>query len=109
MSNDSKHTSNYFEQLNVLSSSLAALDIALYSNNYNYLSFGSWEVVVGFRKKRWRIQWDGKEFLLTIWQGDFSNSRSQVDWDEVRVSKAENSSTAELMEQVIQYLQEEGR
>jgi len=47
-----------------LATRLSVDGLAIYSLNYDYPAFGSWELVAGRRQSRVRVSWDGKTAVL---------------------------------------------
>jgi len=62
---------------------LAPLSVELQEHSYHYLSFGSWVIVAGRRKHRYRFVWDGKESYLSVSHSTFSDSQSVAQWKEL--------------------------
>ena len=63
-----------------LARQLSGRGIEVYSHTYDCLAFGSWQIVVGTRKQRLRLAWDGKESLLEAASCAFADSQSTADW-----------------------------
>jgi hypothetical protein len=58
----------------------ASTGIALYEIRYDDLAFGSFVVVVGHRKRRIKVIWDGRDSFLDILGAEFSDSSSRPEW-----------------------------
>jgi hypothetical protein len=62
---DSQSAESYFNAVARLAERLARKKIALYEHIFNYMAFGSWEIVAGRRKKMLRFIYDGKDSNLS--------------------------------------------
>ena len=80
MKSDPEGSSLHLEMMSNLARQLTGRGIAVYSHTYNYLAFGSWEIVVGTRKRRVRLTWDGKESFLDAASCALGYSQSKPEW-----------------------------
>ena len=56
--------SSYFRRLADLAERLAKKKVAIYEHSFEYMAFGSWEIVAGRRERMLRFNYDGKESYL---------------------------------------------
>jgi hypothetical protein len=89
MNTDIKSGIGFLEELSAFASRIATFDQALYSVDFNSLCFGSFSVVMGNRKHRFKATWDGREFFLDVFKAVFSDSRSLPDWKHIRNRRIE--------------------
>ncbi len=62
---DSQSSAIYFKAIAGLAERLAKVGIAIYDHKFNYMAFGSWEIVAGRRGKALRFTYDGKDSYLS--------------------------------------------
>jgi hypothetical protein len=62
---DSQSSAHYLRDVASLAESLAQRKIAIYEYQFNYMAFGSWEIVAGRREKALRFTYDGKDSYLS--------------------------------------------
>lgn len=74
---------SHITELKELLEQLVPLDVELQEHSFHPLSFGSWVLVAGRRKQRYRFIWDGKESLLSVSFSTFSDSQSAAQWNEM--------------------------
>jgi hypothetical protein len=67
-----------------LATRLAVDGLAIYSLRYDYLAFGSWELVAGRRLTRVRIVWGGKDGVLETYAASLVKSMDPPQWQRVR-------------------------
>ena len=70
-------------QIYSLAESLSKDGIAVYEHSYDMLSFGSWFLILGKRKYRFRFTWDGKDGILKGEEALTPNSRTIIKWKEI--------------------------
>ena len=85
MNSDAQSCANHWNKVVALCSELAPLGVAVYEHSYSYLSFGSWTLILGKRKKMLRFNWDGREGFVTIQEALVPDSRSIKDWKELNI------------------------
>ena len=66
---DGALTLAHYRRIAELSERLSQGRGALYQHQYDYLAFGSWRLVAGTRRRRFRFTWDGKDRSLDIESG----------------------------------------
>ncbi len=66
MADDCAFTSTHYHRIAELSDRLSQKHFAIYEHQYRYLAFGSWQLVAGTRKRRFRFTWDGRERFLQV-------------------------------------------
>lgn len=66
-----------------LTERLAAQGIAVYEHQWFCLMFGSWTLIAGTRHRRFRFQWDGKEFFIDVQVAEFGSSGDKPVWHAV--------------------------
>jgi hypothetical protein len=62
---DSQSSADYFRSVASLAERLAQNRIAVYEHKFNYMAFGSWEIVAGRRRRTLRFTYDGKDSYLS--------------------------------------------
>jgi hypothetical protein len=67
-----------------LATRLSVDGLAIYSVRYDYLAFGSWELVAGRRLARVRVVWNGKDAMLVADAARFGRPTDQPQWLPVR-------------------------
>ena len=80
---DSEWSSMFLSALAAFAKSLGQSNLAIYSVDYNLEIFGSWTIELGRRHKRSLLQWDGKEFVLSLSRCNVSNSGAVKPWKHV--------------------------
>ena len=58
------------------------------------MHFGSWTIELGRRHHRSLLQWDGKEFLMSLSQCNVADSQAPRDWKIVVEEPVGDHSTA---------------
>ncbi len=89
MKDEIERSIQHLEMVSDLAQQLADRGITVYRHTYDYLAFGSWEIVVGTRKHRVRLTWDGKESRLDAASSVFADSQSTADWKHLESSTIE--------------------
>jgi hypothetical protein len=67
-----------------LATRLSVDGLAIYTVNYDYLAFGSWEIVAGRRQSRVWVSWDGKKALLVARAARLARAGDQPEWQPIR-------------------------
>ena len=80
MTNEADSSVQHLEMVSELARRLAGRGVTVYCHAYDYLAFGSWEIVVGTRKRRVRLTWDGKESRLDAASCVLGDNHSTADW-----------------------------
>jgi hypothetical protein len=93
--NDAESSASFMSALAAFSRELSKSGIAIYGVAYDLLHFGSWTIEVGKRKQRSLLQWDGKEFLMSLSKCDVADSQSSRDWKLVAEEPIADHSTRE--------------
>lgn len=75
---------------------LVPLNIELQEHSFDSLCFGSWVMVAGRSRQRYRFVWDGKESLLSVSSSTFSDSQSAAQWREMPEHSSLVTSTEAL-------------
>ena len=91
--NDAESSASFISALAAFSDSLSESGIAIYGLTYDLLHFGSWTIEVGKRHHRSLLQWDGKEFLMSLSQCDVADSQAPRDWKLVTEEPVADHST----------------
>lgn len=79
--------------LAAFSKTLSKFEIAIYGVAYDLLHFGSWTIEAGKRHDRSLLQWDGKEFVLSLSQCEVADSQAPRDWILVAEESVAQNST----------------
>jgi len=88
---DAASALKHFDKIVAIARRAEEKAFAVFSHDYDYLCFGSFQLEVGTRKRRKRYSWDGKEGFLDIQTADFSDSRTPGRWTPVRNLRLEFS------------------
>ncbi len=95
--NDAESSASFISALAAFSKSMSESRIAIYGVAYDLLHFGSWTIEVGKRRHRSLLQWDGKEFLMSLSYCEVSDSQALREWKLVaEESIADHSTDGEL-------------
>lgn len=70
-------------QIHSLAVNLSQDGFAVYEHSYDMLSFGSWLLILGKRKYRFRFTWDAKDGILKAEEALIPNSRTIIKWKEI--------------------------
>ena len=81
---DAAYSLMYLNALAGLATRLSVDGLAIYSARYDYLAFGSWELVAGRRQARVRVVWDGKEARLDTYAARLARPTDEPAWQPVR-------------------------
>lgn len=84
---------SHITALKELLEQLAPSAVELHEHSYHPFSFGSWVIVAGRSKRRYRFVWDGKESHLSVSCSIFADSRSPAQWKEMPEHCGSVSST----------------
>jgi hypothetical protein len=77
---DAKLTLAHYRRIAALSERLASRGrCAIYRHQYDYLTFGSWQLVAGSRRRRFRFTWDGRDRFLDVEVGTAQGGNA-VSW-----------------------------
>jgi hypothetical protein len=75
----------HFESVVLLAKHLKEAGTDIHEHEYDYHSFGTWKIVAGSYRHRFRFIWDGRKQVLTISESFFSVvSNWGDDWKELR-------------------------
>ena len=99
---DSIEASRHLAAVSAMAARLAPRSIAVFRHTYEYLSFGSWSLVVGNRHRRLRLQWDGKEGILFCAISTHTGSSAPAEWNEVASAPVSGSDPEALFSTVEQ-------
>lgn len=83
---------------------LSESGIAIYGVAYDLLHFGSWTIEAGTRHRRSLLQWDGKEFLMSLSQCEVADSQTPRDWQLVAEESVADHSTHDELFRVAENL-----
>jgi len=92
-----------------LSERLKEVRVAIYEHHYYSLVFGSWTIVVGTRKERVKITWDGRDGYLNYSEAlfpDSSYSPKPNEWIQKKSESIDLKEPTTAYEKVEQYLLE---
>ena len=78
--NDAESSASFMSALAIFSTALSKSGIAIYGVAYDLLRFGNWTIEVGVRHRRALLQWDGKEFEISVSQCEVADSQAPRDW-----------------------------
>ena len=67
-----------------LATRLSVDGLAIYDVRYDYLAFGSWELVAGRRLARVRVVWNGKDGVLEAHAARLERATDHPQWQPVR-------------------------
>ena len=98
MKDETESPVQHLEMVSDLAQQLADRRITVYCHTYDYLAFGSWEIVVGTRKHRVRLTWDGKEFRLDAASCVLADSQSTADWKHLESSTIERGGAKSVFQ-----------
>jgi hypothetical protein len=70
-------------QIHSLVASLSRDGIAIYEHSYDMLAFGSWLLILGKRKYRFRFIWDGRGGILKTEKTLIPDSGTIIKWEEI--------------------------
>jgi hypothetical protein len=70
-------------QIHSLTASLSRDGIAIYEHSYDMLALGSWLLVLGKRKYRFRLIWDGRDSILKTEKALIPDSGTIIKWEEI--------------------------
>ena len=90
MNTETEASKRHFDAVSKLVHELEVQDIAVYQHAYDYLAFGSWEIVAGTRKRRVRVTWDGKDSRLTVEACVVPDSQSLLNWKQLESEPLES-------------------
>ncbi len=91
--NDAESSASFMSALATFSTALSKSGIAIYGVAYDLLHFGSWTIEVGVRHRRALLQWDGKEFVISVSQCEVADSQAPRDWQLVAEEPVTDHST----------------
>jgi len=74
---------DHFRKICSLAANLSDQGIAVYEHSYHMLAFGSWVLVLGKRKSRFRFTWDGKDGVLKTEKALIPNSGLIIKWEDI--------------------------
>jgi len=83
MKTDVESSIVFVHALNQFVIELASFGLALYETRFDALAFGSFILVVGHRKKRIKVIWEGKDSLLQLLVAKFPDSSAQPAWKNI--------------------------
>ena len=90
MNRDANSFLEHSQQMYSLALSLAENGIAVYEHSYDMLAFGSWVLVLGRRKKRFRFIWDGRDGILKVEKALIPDSGTFIKWEEITLELENN-------------------
>jgi len=91
--NDADLSASFMSALATFSKALSKSGIAIYGVSYDLMHFGSWTIEVGVRHRRALLQWDGKEFVISVSQCEVADSQAPRDWQLVAEEPVSDHST----------------
>ena len=91
--NDAESSTSFMLSLAAFSKALSKSEIAIYGVAYDLLHFGSWTIEAGKRHDRSLLQWDGKEFQLSLSQCEVADSQAPRDWKLIAEESVAQHST----------------
>ena len=100
MKTDAESCAEHWNRVVALCAELQPIDVALYDHSDSFLPFGSWSLTLGRRKKVLRFTSDGKDEFLYIHEAIVSDSRTIMNWNEVKVQEINISSESEPFAEV---------
>lgn len=102
--NDAQAALPHFTLLATLAERLASQSRAIYHHHFDYLSFGSWQLIAGVRRRRTQITWDGRDHTLSASLAVFADSQSRPPWQpisEQRLGPGDDARLFGLVEQLV--------
>jgi CheY-like chemotaxis protein len=90
MNKDTDTFLQHCRQIHSLAVRLAEHNISIYSHSFDMLAFGSWVLVMGGRKDRIRVTWEGKDGILKTERASIPDSQTIIRWQEI-TSEIENT------------------
>lgn len=106
MNTDVKSGTGFLAELSQFVESMATFDQALYAVDFDSLCFGSFSVVMGSRKHRFKATWDGREFFLDVFMTDFQDSRNSSKWEHLRNRRIEPAPYEVIFAAIIKEMKE---
>ncbi len=100
--NPQETTKKHFDSVVSLTSRLAEHNLTIFNHSFNYLCFGSWEIIVGSGHKERKFSWDGRDFLLEVSDRIKTNMTQGGEWKVVYQKPLGNIKDEELFETVFQ-------
>jgi hypothetical protein len=94
---DVEGTVQFLTLLSAMAARLSDRGRSIFDVQYDGLSFGSWTLTGGTRKHRVRLQWDGKEGVLSVGTAVFADSRSRPRWNAFADRSPDVLSTQEIL------------
>ena len=80
---DAAYSLMFVNALAGLATRLSVDGLAIYSVRYDYLAFGSWELVAGRRRSRVRVVWHAKDGILEVSAAHLANPTDEPQWQPV--------------------------
>ena len=81
----------HYRRIAELSEHLSRSGCTFYRHQYDYLAFGSWQLVAGTRKRQFRFTWDGKDRNLDVEVGIVQSGRV-VSWSRSGVTASQSAA-----------------
>jgi hypothetical protein len=81
---DSAYSLMFLNSIAGLATRLSVDGLAVYSVRYDYLAFGSWELVAGRRLARVRVAWNAKDGVLEVQAARLGTATDAPQWQPVR-------------------------
>ena len=101
MNDDIQSSLKFVSALSEFSKQVGHKEMALYDIEFNSLCFGSFSIIFGKRKSRFKATWDGKEFFLDLFQSNFSDSRSSNDWNHLENKRINPASYQIIFQEIL--------
>src|SRR5687768_11016624 len=73
----------HFERVSSLAKCLRDVQAHIHSHEYDYHSFGTWKIVAGSYRHRFRFHWEGRKQLLTVSESFFAVLDNEAHWKEL--------------------------
>lgn len=91
----------HFERVHSLAERLSRLGIAIYDHRWQFLVFGSWVIIAGWRHRRFQFCWDGRDFFIDVSRSEHSSSGHSAHWVPVtndRLPSGDSSAAIDYVE-----------
>ena len=98
---DNKHSTAYFQGVANLAERLSKSRLAIYEHRYDFMAFGSWEIVAGQRRRKYCFTFDGKNSCLSYG----SVSASDIDrksFTDLHIAVAERDNLLNIVAEVLE-------
>lgn len=94
---DSQSSAEFLKSVAALAGRLTKSRVAIYEHSFDYMAFGSWEIVAGRRKKMLRFTYDGRDSYLSFCDAT-TTPQSHTDLQHrIRIQSDQNTEEFDLV------------